>query len=269
MRVLLVLGCVALGILLVAASHQDQAEIEAKDETIQSIDESTPKRKRKFPGCCSFSGLRPETEAAPPVLRQSRDTEEHEKLRKKHKHPKDKSKSKRRRNKNHKEKHIHVETEDAEIGHNNDRGRKHHREKKVERLQRPGTLTALGIGPSEPEKTRVDNRNPQTEDAEIGHNNDRGRKHHREKKVERLQRPGTLTALGIGPSEPEKTRVDNLYTQTEDAEIGHNNDRGRKHHREKKVERLQRPGTLTALGIGLSEPEQTRVDNRNQQDIAA
>lgn len=205
MRGLLIVGCIALGIVLVAAAHQDQAasEIEAKNESaqgdfvndrairstdgnkkkkpkppkktpggftslarpdntrvIRALEESGPQqgKRKKCPGC--YTPLISSTamkSALTPEIRQQRDTEEHDKLRKKHKHLKEKSKG-RRRNK-HKERHAHFQSEDPEIGDNNNKRRKHHRGKKNQR--RPGMHTFLAEPKPRRNNMDIDNRDTQ------------------------------------------------------------------------------------------------------------
>lgn len=194
MKVLLVLGCLAIGTWLVAASHEDQAEtgLEAKNEGLQerfvnvreppsaggnnrkkpksikkpltgalsplrvktvekrNIKESPRQegKRRRCPGCWSpLSTLTIEKElnieTSMQAMRQQRDTEEHEKSKKKPKHLKGKKKVKRIRNKNPRDKHEHFQEEDPE---SNDKRHKHRREKK-DRLKHHGRFSPLSMLP--------------------------------------------------------------------------------------------------------------------------
>ncbi|XP_069815339.1 uncharacterized protein [Dendropsophus ebraccatus] len=140
--------------------HLDHEIPLRKQRSIAELTNSQGKRKR-CPGCYSslLTRNRPEEQV---LVRPQRDTEEHEKLRKKHKHLKEKSKSKRRRNKNHKEKHAHhLQTEEPEFGHNNNKRRKHHRGKKDKEQRHYGRHSAITA--MAPEKTRTNSHD--TEDT--------------------------------------------------------------------------------------------------------
>ncbi|XP_072010594.1 uncharacterized protein [Engystomops pustulosus] len=185
MRALLVLGGLALGILLVAASHQEEQEetgIEANHERVQGdfvkereIRSSDNKKKKikppRNPG--GFTAMaRPSkrekraaekrTPVHTPEERRQRDTEEHEKLRKKHKHLKEKGKGKRR-SKQHRERHSHEMAqprsinpleEAPKIHHSNKKWRREKKERgrdveKELRLHRAGGMTLLGRRPTD------------------------------------------------------------------------------------------------------------------------
>ncbi|XP_072010595.1 uncharacterized protein [Engystomops pustulosus] len=168
MRALLVLGGLALGILLVAASHQEEQEetgIEANHERVQGdfVKEreirSSDNKKKKIKPPRNPGGF---TAMARPSKREKRDTEEHEKLRKKHKHLKEKGKGKRR-SKQHRERHSHEMAqprsinpleEAPKIHHSNKKWRREKKERgrdveKELRLHRAGGMTLLGRRPTD------------------------------------------------------------------------------------------------------------------------
>ncbi|XP_073407326.1 uncharacterized protein [Dendrobates tinctorius] len=197
MRALLVLGCLALGLLLVAASHQDleESDKEAGNERVQ--DDFVKDRDIRSTGGKKSKSLRKtgtwSTLARPSKPRERRGAKEsspqqgkpkrcrgcftslitmeelkkfnppvrHHRDTEEHvkikKYLKSKNKEKRRRSKGHK--HSHYPTEDPEIGHN--KRRKHHKGKKERDHVRTEAFTGLsGISPNM-EKVRPDNRNPQ------------------------------------------------------------------------------------------------------------
>ncbi|XP_044151205.1 uncharacterized protein LOC122939232 [Bufo gargarizans] len=255
MRGLLVLGCVALGVFLVTASPQDQAqpEVEAKDEGaqgelvhIREIRSTGDNKKRGNPPRRTtglYSAL-----IKLPTTRDKRNTEQ-----KRKKCPGCYSPVF-----NLKGKEVKVlapvsrQQRDADEHEKLKRKHKHPKEKSRTKRRK--------------HKNHEDRHaHLQAEDAEIGHNNQKRHKHPRGKKDREQHRGGKDREQHRGGKDREQHRSGLFSALSESINMDSN---GRQRgHRTGKDRSQHRTGSLTALGLAPSETKKMKMDTHDRQDM--
>ncbi|KAM3927794.1 uncharacterized protein RB166_006004 [Leptodactylus fuscus] len=206
MRALMVLGFLAFGILLVAATHQDQSEsgLEAKNERGQgdfapdrAIRSTGGKKKTRTPRKPTpgvFSAM-----SRPSSARERRQSE-------------DSTTQKRKPRKCIGCYSFSFLTEEKVYATPLTLRKQRDTEEPEKMMKKQKHLKEKGRGKGRRHKNHRDRHaHFQEEDPESGHNNNKRRKHHRGKKNKEPHRVGRLTALGSGP--PHLRKMENRNTQ--------------------------------------------------------